>query len=217
MNEVEKIKKRYEKRPKNNFNNSYYFRISTERELRYLEIYKKYFDQFETLKIMEIGAGIGGNLLALKRHGFKWDNLYANELLDDSVEILRENLPKSHIFHGDATELEFEEAFDITFHSMVFTSILDEKFKQNLANKMFSMTKKGGMVLWYDFKYNNPNNADVKGINRNEIKRLFPHAKKIKFTNITLAPPIGRKVGRLYPLFNFFPFFRSHLIAEIYK
>lgn len=217
MKEADKVKARYARRTKSNFNNSYYFYSSSERELKYLHILNKYFQSFEKLKIMEIGAGIGGNLLALKRHGFQWQNLYANELLDNSLEVLKDNLAASHIFPGDAADLEFTETFDITFHSMVFTSILSDSFKKKLAKKMFDMTKKGGMVLWYDFKYNNPNNQDVKGIGKAEIKKLFPDAKKIVFHSVTLAPPIGRRVGRFYHLFNSLPFLRSHIIAEIYK
>lgn len=217
MNEADKVIERYSRREKSNFNNTYYFHSSSEREVKYLLILKKYFHTFDNLKIMEIGAGIGGNLLALKRHGFQWNNLYANELLDDSVEVLVDNLPNSHIFPGDAADLEFVEEFDITFHSMVFTSILDDAFKQVLAKKMYSMTKKDGMVLWYDFKYNNPKNPDVRGIGKKEIEKLFPDAKNIIFHSVTLAPPIGRKIGNFYHFFNSFPFLRTHIIAEIHK
>jgi len=215
--EVEEIKSRYLRRNKSNFNDMYYFYSSSERELKYLQVLKNYFKSFEHLKLMEIGAGIGGNLLTLKRHGFKWENLYANELLEDSLETLKYNLPNSSVLPGNATDLEFKGAFDVTFHSMVFTSILDDGFKELLAKKMYGMTKKGGMVLWYDFKYNNPKNSDVKGIGKKEILRLFPQAKKVVFHSVTLAPPIGRRVGSYYSFFNLFPFLRTHIIAEIYK
>ena len=157
-------------------------------------------------------------MIALKRFGFAWDNIYANELLDDRVEILVKNLPNSNIYSGDALKLEFKNYFDVVFQSTVFTSILDFDFKQKLANKMFDMAKDDGLILWYDFKYNNPNNPDVKGVDKSEIKRLFSNSKKIIFHNVTLAPPIGRKVGKFYNLFNaLFPFLRTHIIAEIHK
>jgi hypothetical protein len=83
---------------------------------------------------------------------------------------------------------------------------------------MFAMTKKDGLILWYDFKYNNPKNKDVKGIGKNKIRELFKQAKTIEFHNVTLAPPIGRKVKRFYNLVNFlFPFLRTHVIAVIKK
>jgi hypothetical protein len=157
-------------------------------------------------------------LIALKRFGFEWNNIYANELLDDRIKILNKNLPNSNIFAGNALKLEFKNYFDVVFQSIVFTSILDYKFKQKLASKMFDMAKEDGLVLWYDFKYDNPNNKDVKGVGKTEIKELFPNAKKIIFHNITLAPPIGRRVGKFYNIVNFlFPFLKTHIVAEIYK
>jgi hypothetical protein len=127
-------------------------------------------------------------------------------------------LLSSNVLPGDALLLEFESYFDVVFQSTVFTSILDSDFKKKLAVKMFDMVKDDGLVLWYDFKYDNPNNKDVKGVGKNEIKELFPEAKKIIFHNVTLAPPIGRRVGKFYNVVNFlFPFLRTHIISEIYK
>jgi len=220
MNETEKVKHRYErrknlKRPENIWFRKY---AQCERELKYLEIITNKFLNLNDKKLIEIGAGSGDNLIALKRFGFEWGNIYANELLEDRVEILKKNLPISHIYPGDALELKFEAYFDIVFQSTVFTSILDLNFKKQLAKKMFQMTKDDGLILWYDFKYDNPNNPDVKGVSRDEIKVLFPEAKKIVFHNVTLAPPIGRRVGKFYNLVNFLsPFLRTHIIAEIYK
>lgn len=162
--------------------------------------------------------GEGNNILAFKRFGLKWNNLYANELLEDRVHMMKENIPNANIYPGDALKLEFRYYFDIVFQSTVFTSILDFEFKVNLARKMWDMTKEKGMILWYDFTYDNPNNRDVNGIKTREIKRLFSKAKDIKFYRVTLAPPIARKIGKFYNLVNTaFPFLRTHVIAEIYK
>jgi predicted RNA methylase len=220
MDEIKKIKERYEKRKLNKKVENIWFSqfARYERELKYFQIIKNKFMNLNDCKLIEIGAGVGDNLIALKRFGFCWDNIYANELLEDRVEILKKNLPNSNIIAGDALKLNFENYFDIVFQSMVFTSILDFDFKKKLATKMFNMVKEDGLILWYDFKYNNPNNKDVKGVRKKEVKELFPDAKKIIFHNVTLAPPIGRRVGKFYNLVNFlFPFLRTHIIAEIYK
>ena len=75
---------------------------------------------------------------------------------------------------------------------------------------MFDIATDDDKVLWYDFKYNTPNNKDVKGVGKAEIKMLFPEAKKIIFHNVTLAPPIGRRVGKFYNIINFlFSFFQN--------
>lgn len=104
------------------------------------------------------------------------------------------------------------------FQSTVFTSILNEDFRKALANKMFEMLKPGGIILSYDFTYNNPNNKDVRKLTKKEIKKLFPNHKGIQFKKVTLAPPVARRVGKFYDLLNFlFPMLRTHLIAVIKK
>jgi hypothetical protein len=155
--------------------------------------------------------------LFFRRLGIAWKDIYANELLEDRVGILKENLPMSVIHPGNALDLDYKEHFDIVFQSTVFTSVLSPEVKRQLAEKMLDMTRPGGMVLWYDFRFNNPSNKDVRGISRKEIRQLFGTAC-IDFYPVTLAPPVGRRLGRLYPVINFlFPFLRSHIIAVIHK
>lgn len=222
--EIENIKQRYLLRRTNEtaFKNSrkffYNFFISSERELKYIELIIQQCMDISQSKILEIGAGVGSNIFFFLRNGFQNENIYANELLEERFEILKKNFPQCNLFLGDASQMEFKEVFDIVFQSTVFTSILDDNFKIRLAMKMFDMVKPGGMILWYDFRFDNPKNKDVKGVKKKEVKRLFAQAKKIKFYNVTLAPPIGRKIGKLYTLFNFlFPFLRTHIVAAIYK
>jgi hypothetical protein len=80
------------------------------------------------------------------------------------------------------------------------------------------MLNDDGVVLWYDFVYNNPNNPDVRKASRGDVLKYFPQAKHIEFHSVTLAPPVGRRIGHAYQWMNaLFPFLRSHLIAIIYK
>lgn len=222
--EAQNVIDRYERRKMNQtgFNSgNFYFShyVQSERELKYLEIIKNRFDSLDEVKILEIGAGIGANLYFFKRIGLTWEHIHANELLPDRYEILKETFPQIHTYEGDACEIDqrLHNSFDIVFQSTVFTSILDANFKQKLADKMWSLLKPNGIILWYDFAFDNPANKDVKGIKRSEVKALFKAAKKITFSKTTLAPPIGRRVKRLYPFFNLFPFLRTHLIGVIEK
>ncbi len=224
MSEIDEIKKRYETR-KNRIepasDNVFYFSwyMQAERELLFAELLRKKFgNNWSDLKIMEIGAGTGDNLYFFARYGFALGNIWANELLANRFSKLQKNFPGINLDMGDASKLNYKNEFDIVFQSTVFTSILDADFKKKLAAKMFEMTKKGGLILWYDFKYDNPKNKDVKGIGKKEIRSLFPGAKQIRFYKVTLAPPIGRRIKRLYNLVNvLFPFLRTHVIAIINK
>ena len=224
MDEIQRILDSYKKRDENKVDEQQYsfthYRINTtkEREKVYARIVKQYIPDVSTAKIIEIGAGDGINLQFFRNIGFKEKNIYGNELRPHMAEAMKKYFPTSYVHTGNALDLTFKDEFDICFQSTVFTSILNEELKQKIAGRMFEMTKPNGIVLWYDFIYDNPWNKDVKGVKKEEVKRLFPKAKRITFYNIMLAPPIGRRVGFLYPVVNFlFPFLRSHIVAVIEK
>lgn len=173
-------------------------------------------------RVLEIGCGSGSNLLQFLRLGFRPDLLVGIELLEDRVRAARHVLPESLVIHhGDALATTLpSEGFDIVFQSLVFSSILSAEFRARLAARMWRLVKVGGGVLWYDFIYDNPANADVKGVPIDEVRRLFPGGK-VKFCRLTLAPPISRRVVAfspgLYSLFNALPFLRTHVLCWIGK
>lgn len=192
--------------------------IIAERQKHYTKILSDFSQDFASVKLMEIGAGYGQNLSHFADLGLQWDNIFANELLPERVSVLRKNLPTQNIFEGNAIDLPFANEFDVVFQSTVFSSILSESFRQALANKMWKMLKENGIILWYDFIYNNPKNCDVRKVDRGHILKYFPQAKQIDFYSTTMAPPIGRRISNAYTWMNaLFPFLRSHLIAVIYK
>lgn len=51
-----------------------------------------------------------------------------------------------------------------------------------------------GIILWYDYHMNNPNNPDVRGVKKKEIYELFPNCG-IYIKRITLAPPLARAIA----------------------
>lgn len=219
------LAERYEKRKTDHriarhaANYTYNHFIQSERELIYLDILHSFFEDISTIRILEIGAGHGLNLHFMKKAGIPWQHIHANELLIDRLEILRADFPLIHIHGGDAAFIPTDEQhrFEVVFQSTVFTSILDVKQRTALAGKMWELLKPGGIILWYDFVFNNPSNPDVKRVTRKEIRSLFPKAANISFKRVTLAPPIGRKVGKWYPVFNALPLIRSHVIAVLQK
>jgi len=70
------------------------------------------------VSILEIGAGSGINLYFFKKMGIKWENIHANELLDDRIIQLKENFPIIKIYEGDARDIfpDEESKFDIIFN-----------------------------------------------------------------------------------------------------
>lgn len=229
MSELERIKQAYDARNNHNLDKHYsaffpYIYLSRqEKERNMFSQFKQIgYNSLDSIKLLEIGCGRGEKLLDLLQMGFSPDNLIGNELMQDNLEIAKKRLPQSiRLFSGDARALQLEEcSLDIVYQSMVFSSILDGEFQEELANLMWKWVKPGGCVLWYDFTFNNPNNPNVRGVNMPRVKELFPEGK-IRSKRVTLAPPLSRMVTRIHPslytLFNTIPLLRTHRLCFITK
>lgn len=230
--EIENIKQRYSRRNHAIYNEDSHFYIelyaANERNIVFAKFLRDNFGKdLSNLQILEVGAGTGKNLLFFQWLGLQWGNIYANELLEDRYSALEQRIVSSSkniknsdpiCILGDATTLPYKEKFDVVLQATVFSSILDSNFRQQLAEKMFDMLKPGGVILSYDFIYNNPKNPDVLKLTKSNIQELFSQNKGIKYKKVTLAPPIARRIGNYSPLVNYcFPFLRTHLVACIKK
>lgn len=221
MSLEDKIKEQYKKREQKShlYDSSLSYVVFTEKERN--DKIKTYLDSYfknrsrDSLKVLEIGAGHGNNFKAFTEAGIPLNNIWFNELLPERIQHLKNRFPDNKILEGDIAGIEINQKFDVVFQSTVFSSILDRGAKQKIATKMMDSLSDGGIVLWYDFIFNNPRNKDVRKIDVKELKELFPLCG-IDYCKITLAPPIGRRVGKWYPVFNL-PFLRSHILAVIKK
>ena len=99
----------------------------------------------------------------------------------------------------------------------VFSSVLDDSVKANLALEMLRVLRPDGMIIWYDF-WLNPTNPQTRGIRPAEIRRLFPNCR-YEFRRITLAPPIAHALaGRSWLLCYLLEklwIFNTHYLAGI--
>ena len=228
MNEVERIKKAYNKRKIQQKGKLYsYFNkgnlyIVQQRERIILDLLRNFnFSTLSDKKILDIGCGDGGELRNFIKYGAKPNHLFGIELLEDRIEIAKDVSPNINFRCGNALNLPYEdESFDIVAQFTVFTSILKKGIKKDIAKEMLRVLKKEGIILWYDFSYNNPRNPDVKGIKKKEIVNLFPNCK-FTFKRVTLAPPIVRFIAPrswlLSYLFEKLSFLRTHYLVIIRK
>ena len=116
------------------------------------------------------------------------------DLSADRIAAARQRIPHADLRIGSAAELPWPDAsFDLVSQFTVFTSILDPGLKRAMADEMLRVLKPDGSILWFDFRVNNPNNAQVRGVaaerNSSFVRRLRDPA-----CVGVLAPPISRRV-----------------------
>lgn len=229
VDEVEQIKRRYDRRDRTSWAALYdplspsVYLAAQERERALIRLIERAgLAPVRDRRVLEVGCGAGENLLELIRLGFRPENLMGNELSAERAQLARHRLPAATaVLEGDAAGLDLPPAsFDVVFQSMVLSSMLDDSYQRRLAGRMWSLAKPGGGILWYDFTYNNPANADVRGIPIRRIRQLFPDGDLTAW-RLTLAPPLSRTVTRIHPTFytalNVLPFLRTHVLCWIRK
>lgn len=172
-------------------------------------------------RILEIGCGSGNVLAGLSIWGAEPQNLYGVDLLPERIELARRAYPDLHFHCMNAEGLDFPSGmFDLVLLFTVFSSILDETMRNHIANETGRILKKGGAIIWYDFRYDNPANPHVRGVTKNEIQSLFPEYSCFLRT-ISFLPPLTRRLGNLapavYPLLSLIKPLHTHYLGVLIK
>ena len=175
----------------------------------------------ENKTIVDVGCGRGDWLLEFIRLGARGPNLSGIDLDERRIAIARERIPAGRLICGDATSLPWpDESVDMVTQFTMFTSILDRTVKAAAAAEMVRIVRPGGIILWYDFCYDNPSNPGVQGIRPAEIRTLFA-GLTVRFRRTTLAPPLARAVVPFSwiagILLDCIPLLRTHCLAVIRK
>lgn len=148
---------------------------------------------FEGMRVLEVGCGIGDGLPDFLFHGLSPAQLHGSELIPNRVSVAAAKYPSLPFTCADGRHLPYRDSsFDIVYQYTVLSSILDDAIKAAVARDMIRVTRPGGVIVWYDF-WLNPVNPQTKGIRKAEIRRLFPGCS-IRFQRVTLAPPLARLV-----------------------
>lgn len=174
------------------------------------------------LKILDVGCGEGSMLRETLQWGASPENLAGIDLLEGQIVRALHLNPNIDYRYGSATKLPWaDNTFDLVILHTVYTSMLDGELKQLVSQEITRVLKPAGMILWYDFTFNNPQNPDVKGVGRAEIAHLFPDYT-CQLAKFTLAPPIARRLpsfifGLSYQFLSLFPVLRTHLLGLIIK
>jgi ubiquinone/menaquinone biosynthesis C-methylase UbiE len=143
------------------------------------------------------------------------------DLMPERIERARRRVPNADLRVGSAAELPWaDESFDIVSQMLVFENIFDPALKQAAASEMLRITRPGGGILWFDIRVRNPNNPQIKGLPKKEIKALFPGCE-MTIRPAVLAPPLSRWIAPrswwAAETLNLIPLLRTHYTALIRK
>jgi ubiquinone/menaquinone biosynthesis C-methylase UbiE len=171
--------------------------------------------------VLEVGCGSGAILASLLRLGARTEDLHGIDLLAERIDAAKKRYPGIDFRAANGEQLDFPDAqFNLVLLFTVFSSILDSHMARNVAAEVTRVLKVGGAVIWYDFRYNNPNNPHVRGMNVAAIHTAFPEFD-VDLHTITLLPPLARRLGRatpvLYPLLGRVPLLRTHYLGLLIK
>jgi ubiquinone/menaquinone biosynthesis C-methylase UbiE len=199
--EAERIEAVYARRPQRDHRYSWFDDANVlfmqERERLVLKALKRNgISDLGGTHILEIGSGSGHWLREFIKWGAQPENITGVDLLADRVAEAKRLCPDAvRIECGHAGDLPFPAgAFDLVLQSTVFSSILDRSIRQQVAAEMLRVLKRDGIVLWYDTAVDNPWNADVRGISKREVRRLFTGCR-VDLRRITLVPPVSRALA----------------------
>jgi SAM-dependent methyltransferase len=174
----------------------------------------------ERARVLDIGCGTGVWLREFIKWGARPENVFGVDLLGERIKLAKRVCPATVTLEcANAAQLPFESgSFDVVFQSMLFSSVLDQEMRARIAREMVRLVRPDGLVLWYDYHVNNPQNADVRRVGLAEIRKLFPGCS-IHLRRITLAPPLARfaapKSTAIYRLLNAIPLLRTHYLGTI--
>lgn len=175
----------------------------------------------DEMRVADIGCGSGSWLLEFLQWGADPRDVAGIDLMPERLERARRKLPLADLRQGNAAALPWEsESFDLVSQFVVFTSILEGGLKKAVATEMLRVLKPGGAILWVDFRVNNPRNASVRGIQKKEVRELFPDCN-VTLEPVLLAPPLTRflapRAWVVAEMLNALPLLRTHYAGLIRK
>ena len=172
-------------------------------------------------RILDVGCGSGSVLASLTALGAEAQHLYGIDLLADRIESARRRWPEMNFRCGNAERLDFPDAsFDLVLLFTVFSSIASDGVAHSVAGEAARVLRPGGALLWYDMRYNNPQNPHIRGVTGRHLRAFFPDWETV-LRSMTLLPPLARRLGPMtkafYPVLAAIPPLRTHYLGVLVK
>jgi SAM-dependent methyltransferase len=169
-------------------------------------------------RILDIGAGAGGELRNLAELGAEPGNLTGIDLMPNRLKTARKLSPTFGWCEADGLQLPFSDgSFDIVMQWTVFSSVLLPEARMALAHEMIRVLHPKGIIIWYDILTATDSTVLV-GLPPSAVKSLFPGCQ-INARRVTLHWSLARHLAgiswELAGLIERLIVLNTHLLAVI--
>ena len=173
------------------------------------------------LDIIDVGCGSGTFLRQLVNWGADPHRLIGTEYQQQRLDLAALRSPPSMRWHLGDLHVVGSGTLDLIVANTVFSSVLDAAARATLAEAMWRVLRPGGWCMVFDFRYNNPRNANVRRVRRAELVQMWPGTQG-RYRTLLLAPPLARRLSRAPRLLSellhaLLPPLRSHFIFMVQK
>lgn len=171
------------------------FLFDLEKRDALLKILSKNFGfKFIEKKFLEVGCGTGDNLITLMGLSVPPEHISGVEL-SFSINEAERRLPSCvDLRVGNFCELCLAEKFDVIMFYTVLSSVLNRDFRFELLRHAYSHLNENGILVVYDFVYDNPRNKNVRRVSLKELGGFFPERKWF-FSSYYFVPMVSKEFG----------------------
>lgn len=156
-------------------------------------VFEAFGPDLSEIRVLDVGCGGGAFLRSLIELGAAPGNLMGTEFLEDRLSKAALMSPTGITWHLGDLGFDHQDGFDLVTANTVFSSVLDDSIRTQLAGEMWEKLRVGGWVMIFDFRYNNPSNKYVRKVTRQELARYWP-ARRVTYSTGLLAPPLARRL-----------------------
>lgn len=194
--------------------------IEKEREIAFREeISQKCSDSKQ--RVLDIGCGAGQLFPMLERSGVSDVDIFGVDLIPDRLPQAKQRFPQAVLMQANGASLPFVDgSMDLVLIFTLFSSVQDISVRRMIALEAVRVLRRGGSIVVYDIRYDNPWNPNIRRVGMEELYILFRECH-VSMKSLTLLPPLARRLGRstdwLYPRLVRIPFLRTHYLCTIKK
>ena len=171
-------------------------------------------------EILDFGCGEGFIMKQLVGWGADQKQLIGVDTSEERIKKAKSRFESLRFLHINDKIPFSDDKFTIIVVSTVFSSIIGKSERVFWAQEIDRVLKKGGAIIFYDMKMNNPFNFKTKKISKNELKHLFKNYS-IKTKTITVLPQLSRIISffspKIYPFLTKLSFLHTHYISELIR